>query len=391
MSRVCVVSFKECWPDAEGRWHSSGGFPVQMAGVASLFDETTLVVVESKPQRGGMPLPPGARVVPLAAPTGTDLRRKLSVASRLPSLVRTISRECREADVVHTPLPGDIALLGFFVGLALGKPVLARYGGSWTQTEASTVMNRVTRQSMRLAARGRNVMIATGAGDQPPAAGMSWLFATAISEAEVAGVHPDLDRPRSTPLRLIYPGRLSSEKGVRHLIGAVTRLRRTQGDGAMPRLVLAGDGPEHAELARAVAAGDCGEFVEFRGQLSRPALLAELCRSDICVLPSLTESFCKARLDAMLCGVPVVTTAVGFGRELVGLDGDRGWIVPAGDEAALAALLGRLAEQDGDWPAIRLRARRYAERFTIEAWTARLAEACVQRWGRPGVAGKLQP
>jgi glycosyltransferase involved in cell wall biosynthesis len=390
VSRVCVVSFKECWPDADGRWHSSGGFPVQMAGVASLFDETTLVVVGTRPQGGGMPLPAGARIVPLAAPTGTDLRRKLSVAHRLPSLLRTISRECRQADVVHTPLPGDIPLLGFFVGLALGKPVLARYGGSWTQTSASTLMNRLTRQSMRLAARGRNVMIATGTGDRAPGAGMSWLFATAISRAEVASVHPDTDRPRSTPLRLIYPGRLSPEKGVRHLIGAVTRLRRTRRDEAMPRLVLVGDGPLRAELARAVAAGGCEDVVEFRGQLGRPALLAELCRSDVCILPSLTESFCKARLDAMLCGVPVVTTDVGFGREIVGPDGDRGWIVPAGDDEALATILAGLADDGGDWPAIRRRARRYAETFTIETWTERLAETCARRWGRSPVAGKLR-
>jgi glycosyltransferase involved in cell wall biosynthesis len=391
MSRVCVVSFKECWPDAEGRWHSSGGFPAQMTGLASLFDETTLVIVGTAPQAGGMPLPPHARVVPLPSPTGTDLRRKLSVAHRLPALVRTITRECRRADVVHTPLPGDIALLGFFIGLTLGKPVLARYGGSWTQTGATTLMNRVTRQSMRLAARGRNVMIATGTGERPPAAGMTWLFASAISRAEVAGIRPALDRPRSMPLRVIYPGRLSPEKGVRHLLGAMAALRRTRPEGAMPRLVLVGDGPERAELTAAAAAADCGDVVEFRGQLSRSALLAELCRGDVCVLPSLTESFCKARLDAMLCGVPVVTTEVGFGREIVGADGERGWIVPPGDDQALAAVLARLADGEGDWPAIRRRARAYAERFTIETWTEYLAEACARRWGRPLVAGKLQP
>jgi glycosyltransferase involved in cell wall biosynthesis len=88
--------------------------------------------------------------------------------------------------------------------------------------------------------------------------------------------------------------------------------------------------------------------------------------------------------------VPVVTTEVGFGREIVGADGDRGWIVPSGDEEALAAVLGRLADGEGDWPAIRRRARTYAETFTIESWTEQLAEACARRWGRPLVAGKLQ-
>jgi glycosyltransferase involved in cell wall biosynthesis len=140
-----------------------------------------------------------------------------------------------------------------------------------------------------------------------------------------------------------------------------------------------------------VAAAGCADVVEFRGQLSRTALLAELCRSDVCVLPSLTESFCKARLDAMLCGVPVVTTEVGFGREIVGADGERGWIIPAGDDQALTGVLGRLADGEGDWPEIRRRARTYAEHFTIETWTEQHAEACARRWGRVPLTAKPQP
>jgi glycosyltransferase involved in cell wall biosynthesis len=361
-----------------------------MAGVASLFDETTLVIVGTAPQGGGMPLPAGARVVPLRSPTGTDLRRKLSVAARLPGLLRVLVRECRRADVVHTPLPGDIALLGFFVALALRKPVLARYGGSWTQTDASTVMNRVTRQCMRLAARGRNVMIATGTGERPPAPGMTWLFASAISRAEVAGIRPDLDRLPGRPLRLLYAGRLSPEKGVRHLVAAMGALRARA--APMPHLVLVGDGRERPALERQATALGCAEAVEFRGQLGRAELLAELGRSDVCVLPSLTESFCKARLDAMLCGVPVVTTPVGFGREIVGDDGDRGWIVPSGSPDGLADVLEQLARGEaGDWPAIRRRCRAYAEALTIERWTERLAEACAARWGATLVAGRLGP
>jgi glycosyltransferase involved in cell wall biosynthesis len=391
MARLCVVSFKECWPGGDGRWYSSGGFPVQMAGLASLFDETTLVVVGTEPQKGGMPLPAWARVVPLRPPIGADFRRKLSVVSRLPSLLREIARECRRADVVHTPLPGDIPLLGFGVALALRKPLLARYGGSWTQTSASTLMNRVTRQCMRFAAGGRNVMIATGAGDRPPARGMTWLFASAISREEVGGVQPDLDRQCGKPLRLVYAGRLSQEKGVHHLINALAALRRGNGKAQHLRLVLVGDGPQRSALAQAVEAGGIRDLVEFRGQLARASLLEALCASDVCVLPSLTESFCKARLDAMLCGVPVVTTPVGFGRELVGADGERGWIVPCGDEAALADVLGLLAQGAGDWPAIRRRSRAFAEGFTIEAWTERVAEACVRRWGGSLMRPQVHP
>ena len=60
---LCVVSFKPCWQDASGRWMSYGGFPLQMAAIASLFDSVTLVVVRSTPQDGALPLPSEAEVI----------------------------------------------------------------------------------------------------------------------------------------------------------------------------------------------------------------------------------------------------------------------------------------------------------------------------------------
>src|SRR5262249_27324599 len=97
---VCVVSFKECWQDQTGRWVSTGGFPLQMAGVGSLFDELTLVIVRGQPTAGGIPLPAGARVVPLPRPVGEDARRKLSVVARSPYYLGVIGREILRADVV---------------------------------------------------------------------------------------------------------------------------------------------------------------------------------------------------------------------------------------------------------------------------------------------------
>src|SRR3972149_2732183 len=83
--RLCVVSFKECWQDGEGTWVSSGGFPLQMAAIGSLFDDLTLVVVGGERGEGGMPLPPWARVVPLRRPSGAGTRRKLPLSTRVPS------------------------------------------------------------------------------------------------------------------------------------------------------------------------------------------------------------------------------------------------------------------------------------------------------------------
>jgi glycosyltransferase involved in cell wall biosynthesis len=118
-------------------------------------------------------------------------------------------------------------------------------------------------------------------------------------------------------------------------------------------------------------------------------MLRQLLQADICVLPSITEGFPKARLDAMLCGVPVVTTPVGFGAEFVGGHGERGWVVPVGDSRKLARTLEEVLETRVDWPALRRRCREFAEQFTLNRWTEIIGKQCAEQWGVQYVGGKL--
>ncbi len=388
--RLCAVSFKECWRSG-GRWWSSGGFPLQMAGVASLFDSFTLAIVEVPARDGGLALPEGAEIVTLRPPRGQDARRKLSILAGLPSYLAILAPVIRSADVVHVPLPGDIPLVAMLMAVLARKRVIARYGGSWIRTEQTTAMNSITRGLMRAFAGGRNVMLATGEGDTPPAPNIHWLFATAISEAELrSNPSSDLRRPVGNPFRLIYAGRLSREKGMESLVEGLGLLARGPVAGRGFELVVVGDGPMRAWMEARVRELGCEAMVEFVGQLDRSRLLERMVRADLCVLPSLSESFCKARLDAMLCGVPVLTTEVGFGRMLIGQDGERGWIVPSGDGAAVAAALAGILKSPSEWPAIRQRCRSFVEGYTLERWTQSVGEIAAEQWGGAVVGGRLR-
>jgi glycosyltransferase involved in cell wall biosynthesis len=245
----------------------------------------TIVIVRSTPREGGMPLPADARVVALRRPSGVDFRRKLSVVAHLPYYLGRIGRELRTADMVHTPVPGDLPFLGLLLAAAQRKRVFALYNGSWEPNTETTIMNRVTRQTMRLLARGSNVMLAVGDGSAPPAPGMHWLFATSLTAAEVAGASPDLDRGLQSPPRLIYAGRLSPEKGLPVLVAALARLRAA-GRQPMPHLTIAGGGPDRAALEALVCRAGCEEWVRFTGQLDRTQLTAELAAADLCVHPA---------------------------------------------------------------------------------------------------------
>ncbi len=387
--KICVIDSKECWRDDKGTWFSTGGFPLQMAAIGSLFDEMTLLVVGVEPQEGGMALPSAAKVVPLKSPHGSNIMRKLSVLVNLFYYLKTIFHYCRKADVVHVPVPGDLQFLGFVSALMLRKRLIARYIGSWTPTSQTSLMNRVTRALMRVFAGGRNVMFATGEGEKPPAEKIRWIFATALWNKDLAQIQPRFDRGFATPPRLMYAGRLSSEKGVDILLRALAHIKAKR-FLPMPVMILAGDGPDREMLTKMKHEFGLDGTLQLAGQLDRKRLSEEFLNADICVHASLSESLCKAWLDAMAHGLPVLCSDVGAARSVMGFDGERGWVVPPGDVEALADKLMNVISSKLDWPAMRRRCRAFVENKTLENWAGTIGSCCAKQWGLRLVAGKLQ-
>jgi glycosyltransferase involved in cell wall biosynthesis len=386
--KLCVVSFKPCWRDESGRWRSDGGFPLQISALASLFDETTLLTVVVPERDGGIPLSEGIQVVGVPAPMGDDFRRKLSVAWLLPRYIAAFARHFRQADVVHTPLPGDLPLVGLVLAMVMRKKVVARYGGSWVPTARTTFFNRVTRGLLRAGASGPRVMLATGEAPVGGDGRVRFVFSTALSGEELRHIDARTERGLSDPPRLVYVGRLSPEKGVPVLLQALAAVVVASGHRA-PRLSLVGDGPQRRELERLAASLGCRPFVTFVGQKTRAELSAELSRADVCVQPSLTEGFSKAWLDAMAHGLPIVSSDVGAARSVVGAPGERGWLVPPGDADALAAVIRQVLAGGADWPALRERCRAYVEGRTLEAWAAAIGDICARQWGLRLAGGRL--
>lgn len=122
-----------------------------------------------------------------------------------------------------------------------------------------------------------------------------------------------------------YLGRLSEEKGLPHLVEAVTFLH----DSAIRvKLVIVGDGPARIMLEHLVREKRIDDSVVFAGfQKDTENWLSAL---DIFILPSLTEGTPMALLEAMGMSVPVIATAVGGVPEVI-TDGVNGLLVPPAD------------------------------------------------------------
>lgn len=165
------------------------------------------------------------------------------------------------------------------------------------------------------------------------------------------------ERPaHSGPVRLVSVGRLSSEKGHDVLLRALSTLTAEGGDLA---LTIVGDGPERSRLTELAVALGVAERVRFTGVLTGRELAAELAAADLSVLPSRSEGFGVAVIEAMATGLPVVATRSG-GPETI-IDAETGVLVATDDPAALAAGLAdavaRLASFDRAAIAARATAR----------------------------------
>jgi N-acetyl-alpha-D-glucosaminyl L-malate synthase BshA len=106
-------------------------------------------------------------------------------------------------------------------------------------------------------------------------------------------------------------------------------------------LLMIGDGPERAATQALAQNLGLAAHVQFLGE--RIDLTEALRGSDVFVLPSETESFGLAALEAMACGVPVVASAVGGLAEVIN-HGETGFLAPLGDVDGMAARVALLLD-----------------------------------------------
>jgi len=133
---------------------------------------------------------------------------------------------------------------------------------------------------------------------------------------------------------IVAMGRLVPQKGYHTLIDAFAALRATRD----LRLIILGDGPQLPELAARAEAAGVANAICFRGFVMNR--LDYLVRASVYVLSSDREGFPNALLEALSCGVPVVSTDCdGNGpREILSTPLPQA-LVPVGNPARLAAAI----------------------------------------------------
>ena len=243
-------------------------------------------------------------------------------------------------DVVNTHSSADSWLTGLACATLKNPPVIVR-----TRHISAPVSGNAFNRWLYRQAKG---VVTTGESLR-----RHLLETLGLDPARVASVPTGIDIERFTPAdktaakialgldpqhkHLGIVATLRSWKGHLFLLDAFAQLNRPG-----LHLLIVGEGPMRGPIEEKIAALGIGGRVTLAGQRSDPEHWLQA--MDVFCLPSYAnEGVPQAILQAMLCGLPIVTTPVGAILEAVS-DGDTALVVPPKDAPALADAIARLLD-----------------------------------------------
>ena len=130
------------------------------------------------------------------------------------------------------------------------------------------------------------------------------------------------------------------------------------------KLLMIGEGPERAKAENLVKELNLVDDVFFLGNSTEVAKI--LCYTDVFLLPSQTESFGLAALEAMAAGSAVISTNTG-GLPEVNIHGKTGFLSDLGDVADMAKNAILIAKEAATLEVFKENAKKHTKQFTLES------------------------
>ena len=295
----------------DGRTVGWGPTVRELSRLAHLFDELVHVAPLHPDAAPASALPYEAdnvRHVPVRPAGGSTIRAKLGILAAWSGYLRVILPEMRRCDVVHVRCPSNIGLLMILL-LAVVRSPRARwikYAGNWQPGLPEDVSYTLQRW---LLGRGlaRAVVTVNGQWPHQPAHVRPFLNPCLTEEELREGALVGSAKELTSPVRLLFVGRVEEAKGCGRAVDVVEGLRAR---GIDARLDIVGDGPERAFLLSRTERSELQERVRFHGWLPRPALNRLYGEAHILLFPSSSsEGWPKVLSEGMAYGVvPVAST-----------------------------------------------------------------------------------
>jgi glycosyltransferase involved in cell wall biosynthesis len=259
-------------------------------------------------------------------------------------------------------------------------PIAGKYGPAWATAMRASIRPYVRAACLAIAANIGAEDNLRWAGARPERLARMMYGTWGVDTSEFSPDGPGEKLPGTSPA-IVFLGRLERAKGIFDLVEAMPKvLEQSKAD-----LVFIGDGPDAETLKTAVQEAGLADHVHFIGAVMNKDVPRYLRSATVLAAPSRTtrrwaEQVGMSAIQAMACGVPVVSTPSGSIAEFID-DGETGLLVPEGDPGALAAALTRVLINGETRRQLAHRARaeavrRFDARTNIRAVERRILDAC---------------
>lgn len=303
------------------------------------------------------------RLLPWARWSG-GLGSLLSVPLQAMALARILKKEAPLACVSFLPRSNFVHILSRCFGNRLPVIVTEHTSSFAYYGSVTSWAKRQTAKVIRLLYPRSDLVIAasTSIGLSLVEAGLSRAKLRVIpNPVELRDTSPEAPGRRANRDRIVTIGRLSPEKDHKTLIQAFARVKE-----ALPgaTLTIVGEGPERKALERLIASLALESSIFLVGWQADPFPI--LLESDVFVLTSTSEGFGVVLVEAMVAGLPIISTnCPGGPAEILG-DGEYGILVPVGSSEGVATGLMNMLTHDELFQTYRLRSLERARRYSVE-------------------------
>lgn len=152
-----------------------------------------------------------------------------------------------------------------------------------------------------------------------------------------------IEREKNPKVKILFIGRLIARKGLHYVVQALPRIQeltKTQFE-----VEVVGTGSMRLTLDNMASKLSVSHLIKYVGTVPYDKLHESYQSADIFVLTSESEGMPAVTLEAMGCGLPIVTTNVPGNREIV-KEGENGYLVNVGDTEKLAQVLTKLIDDE---------------------------------------------
>jgi glycosyltransferase involved in cell wall biosynthesis len=169
-----------------------------------------------------------------------------------------------------------------------------------------------------------------------------------------------VERKPNPKVRVLFIGRLIARKGVQYVVQALPRIQELC---KVPfEVEVVGTGEMRSRLDELAMKLGVSHIIKYVGTVPYEKLHESYQGADIFVLTSESEGMPAVTLEAMGCGLPIVTTNVPGNQEIV-REGENGYLIDIGDTEKLAQDLARLIDDESLRKSMGARSRQFVQAY----------------------------